>query len=146
MSAKPKQVRPAKRREPWAVPATAVACCDAVREHVAGGEIEKAVACALELSQRLGVRISVAMGAGGLAARIEALEATARRCPRLRAELAKEIGRLRRALDLVNGAAHRLCRRGLFSWPRRPGADVLGEIEQALKREAEGVPASEARR
>jgi len=141
MNAKQKRVRPANRREFWAVPETAVTCFDAMRDHVADGEIEKAGACALELSRRLGVRISVAMGAGGLEARIEALEAAARRCPRLRAGLAAEVGRLRQALALTNGAGHRLCQRGLFVWPRHPGSGTLPKIGAAPRQEAKGVPA-----
>lgn len=136
MNAKQNQVQAVAQRSAWAVPATAGACCDAVREHVAEGEIEKAVACALELSRRLRVRVTVAMGVAGLDARIQALEATARRCPRVRREISKEADRLRRARDQANGPAHRLCWRGFFSWPRPEGADVLRDIRAALKREA----------
>lgn len=122
------------RRDSWALPEMATACFDAMLAHTADGEIVKAVACALEVSKRIGMRISVASGAGELERRIRALDATALRCPRLRRSLAPEITRLRRALDMVNGAAHRLCMRGLLSWPRPAGADILRDIEAELMR------------
>jgi hypothetical protein len=133
MNAQPCRV-PRRRRDPWTLSETATACFDAMMEHTSDGEIAKAVACALEYSKRTGIRLSVALGINGLEGRICALEATARRYPGLRRKLAPEISRLRSALDLANGAAHRLCMRGLLSWPRPAGADILRDIEAELMR------------